>query len=198
MLDALGRLQTYSKPVGNSSVHRAKFLDALVKHVPKDISHFGKRLKSLTDLAEGSRHKLRLEFEDGSIHDTDVVLGCDGIHSKVRGYLDQESAGEAAQEGAATLQWSGSWAYRGAFANGSTSKWGSMLLMISFCMRCRSDSHGQVQKGNWGPDGRSLCRDTTDVPGKEHSHSHLSNRQVRDGKCSGLYNGSQPVAKEAE
>jgi salicylate hydroxylase len=113
-----GVLQTYSKPVGNSSVHRAKFLDALVKHVPKEISHFGKRLKSLTDLPEGSKHKLKLEFEDGSTHETDVVLGCDGIHSKVRGYLDQETAGTAAQEGAAVLQWSGSWAYRGAYQKG--------------------------------------------------------------------------------
>lgn len=106
-------LQTYSKPVGNSSVHRAKFLDTLVKHVPRDVSHFGKRLKSLIDLPSGSEHKFRLEFEDGTTHDTDVVLGCDGIHSKVRGYLDERKAGEAAQEGSASLQWSGSWAYRG-------------------------------------------------------------------------------------
>ena len=107
------RRQTYSNPVGNSSVHRAKFLDAMVKHVPKRISHFGKRLAKIENLGPDSTRTLRLEFEDGSSHETDVVIGCDGIHSKVRGFLDECKSGAAAKDGAATLQWSGSWAYRG-------------------------------------------------------------------------------------
>lgn len=105
--------QSISEPVGNSSVHRAKFLDALVKHVPKEVSHFGKKLKSIKDLPAESKYRLKLEFEDGSNHETEVLLGCDGIHSKVRGYLDSKKAGAGAQEGSAVLQWSGTWAYRG-------------------------------------------------------------------------------------
>lgn len=107
-------LQTKSDPVGNSSVHRAKFLDAMVKHVPKEISHFGKRLSKIEDLPSDSPHRLKLIFEDESTFETDVVLGCDGIHSKVRGYLDSNKSGAGAKEGSATLQWSGSWAFRGA------------------------------------------------------------------------------------
>ncbi|KAF8752083.1 FAD binding domain [Rhizoctonia solani] len=85
---------TYSNPLGNSSVHRADFLDVMVKHVPKSISHFGKRL-------------------DGSSHDTDLVIGYDGIHSKVREYLQSAKRIANTGSGKAELQWSGSWAWRG-------------------------------------------------------------------------------------
>ncbi|CAE6382352.1 unnamed protein product [Rhizoctonia solani] len=104
---------THSHPVGNSSVHRAQFLDTMVKHVPKSISHFGKRLVSIEKLACGEGKNLRLHFEDGSSHDTDLVIGYDGIHSKVREHLEGVKRIANTESGASKLQWSGSWAWRG-------------------------------------------------------------------------------------
>lgn len=95
---------SYSKPHGNSSVHRARFLDAMVEHVPKHISHFGKRLRHIERLSIGSHRSVRMHFEDETTFDTDVVIGYDGIHSKVREYI----LGTKPE-----LQWSGTWAYRG-------------------------------------------------------------------------------------
>ncbi|CAE6477750.1 unnamed protein product [Rhizoctonia solani] len=104
---------TYSNPLGNSSVHRADFLDVMVKHVPKSISHFGKRLVSIEKLSHGSGKNVRLHFQDGSSHDTDLVIGYDGIHSKVREYLQSAKRIANTGSGKAELQWSGSWAWRG-------------------------------------------------------------------------------------
>lgn len=80
----------------------------MVKHVPKDISHFGKRLIKIEDLPKDSSHRYKLHFEDETTHDTDVVLGCDGIHSKVRDHINVSNS-----QNPAALQWSGTWAYRG-------------------------------------------------------------------------------------
>ncbi|KAG8730433.1 hypothetical protein FRC11_006717, partial [Ceratobasidium sp. 423] len=104
---------THCHPVGNSSVHRASFLDAMVKHVPKSISHFGKRLVSIEKLAHNTGKNIRLHFQDGSSHDTDLVIGYDGIHSKVREHLESAKRIANTKSGASELQWSGSWAWRG-------------------------------------------------------------------------------------
>lgn len=94
--------------MGNSSVHRAKFLDALVKHVPNEIAHFGKRLARIEEGTGANNARTTLHFEDGTSHETDVVIGYDGIHSKARSHLDKVRGRKESK-----LQWSGSWAYRG-------------------------------------------------------------------------------------
>lgn len=48
---------------GNNAVHRAHFLDELVKCVPKEVTHFGKHLDTIEELQDG---KLRLKFHDGT------------------------------------------------------------------------------------------------------------------------------------
>lgn len=65
------------------TVHRGD-LHALQMSVidPKTV-HFGKRLKSLDD--NGSN--VHLEFEDGTTATADIVIGADGINSKVREVL---------------------------------------------------------------------------------------------------------------
>lgn len=95
---------TYTKPYGNSSVHRAKFLDSMVKHIDEKMSHFGKRLTKIEQIQQPAERLQRLHFDDGSTFDTDVVIGYDGIHSKVRKHVIGRDA---------KLQWSGTWAYRG-------------------------------------------------------------------------------------
>ncbi|KAJ5519966.1 hypothetical protein N7463_000419 [Penicillium fimorum] len=67
-------------PSGQTALRRADFLNALVGLVPAEFVHFGKRLKTLVEKDDG----VVLEFEDGEVVDADVVIGCDGIRSKVK------------------------------------------------------------------------------------------------------------------
>lgn len=89
---------------GQSSVHRADFLDAIVAHLPEGIAHFGKRLASV----DQDDHGCRLEFTDGSHAEADIVIGFDGIKSVVRehvlppqeyGYLGPRYSGTEAYRG---------------------------------------------------------------------------------------------------
>ena len=67
--------------LGQNGVHRARFLDELVKLLPDGSAQFGKRLKSIQESSNG---KLQMEFEDGTKAETDAIIGCDGIKSTVR------------------------------------------------------------------------------------------------------------------
>lgn len=90
--------------VGQSSVHRADFLDAIVANLPEGIAHFGKRcieVKQDTDSATAF-------FDDGTHFTCDAIIGFDGIKSAVRRHvLPPEEFGEI------TPFWSGTYAYRG-------------------------------------------------------------------------------------
>ena len=66
------------------SVHRAHFLDELVKSVPPQRAHFNKRLQGIEDK---NGDPVTLHFSDGTTATADVVIGADGIHSTVRKYL---------------------------------------------------------------------------------------------------------------
>lgn len=71
--------------VGQNAVHRAHFLNELVKLVPKDIAQFHKRLNHIQkDEASG---KMLMKFEDGTVAEADAVIGCDGIKSRTRAIL---------------------------------------------------------------------------------------------------------------
>jgi salicylate hydroxylase len=69
--------------VGQSSVHRAHFLDVLVKLVPDSAAEFGKRVESVDERGE----KMVLTFQDGSTAEADAVIGCDGVKSRTRQIL---------------------------------------------------------------------------------------------------------------
>lgn len=73
---------TITNSLGQTGVHRARFLDEMVKLIPSEIARFGKRLEEITTKEDDGR--LRLRFTDGSTAEADVVIGCDGIKSKVR------------------------------------------------------------------------------------------------------------------
>ncbi|KAJ9133367.1 FAD/NAD(P)-binding domain-containing protein [Pleurostoma richardsiae] len=79
-LFTVGGLQ---KGGGHGGVHRARFLDELVKLVPDGIAHFDKRLDSVVDDREKSG-KMILTLCDGTSAEADAVLGCDGIKSRTR------------------------------------------------------------------------------------------------------------------
>ncbi|KAJ5721496.1 FAD/NAD(P)-binding domain-containing protein [Penicillium malachiteum] len=73
-------------PSGQTTVRRADFLDALITLIPQDIVHFGKRMESLIEEGEDQNGLggILLKFEDGDEVRADVVVGCDGIKSKVK------------------------------------------------------------------------------------------------------------------
>lgn len=75
-------------PSGQTTLRRADFLDALVSLVPREIVHFGKRLESLVEDGDD----VQLKFDDGTTVSAEVVIGCDGIRSKVKeSMLPEES-----------------------------------------------------------------------------------------------------------
>lgn len=86
------------------SVHRARFLDELVKGVPPERAHFNKRLQSLEE-EEGSG--IVLHFKDGTTATVDAVIGADGIHSVTREFILGE------RDLASHSTFAGSVAYRG-------------------------------------------------------------------------------------
>ncbi|MDP3833311.1 MAG: FAD-dependent monooxygenase [Hydrogenophaga sp.] len=65
------------------TIHRADIINALAENFPLENIQFEKRLKSLTQNDAG----VSLRFEDGSEARFDVVVGADGIHSRVRSAL---------------------------------------------------------------------------------------------------------------
>ncbi|XXG95391.1 hypothetical protein Hte_001653 [Hypoxylon texense] len=85
-------------------VHRAHFLDELLKLIPDSVSRLGKRLVDITAAADGSQDAV-LHFADGTTAQHSAAIGCDGIKSKTREVL------LGADEGKAVF--SGKYAYRG-------------------------------------------------------------------------------------
>ncbi|KAH7364504.1 hypothetical protein BKA65DRAFT_390107 [Rhexocercosporidium sp. MPI-PUGE-AT-0058] len=95
--------QVVAGDVGQSSVHRAHFLDSLVKLVPDGVAKFGKRVESVSETGS----KMKLTFHDGSTAEADAVIGCDGVKSRTRQILlgpDHESTNPT---------FTGKYAYRG-------------------------------------------------------------------------------------
>lgn len=90
--------------VGQSSVHRADFLDALIPLVPLQHVHFNKRVQHVSADENG----VEISFQDGTSDHFDYVIGGDGIHSVVRQHVL-----ESHQLAQVQPQFSGTWAYRG-------------------------------------------------------------------------------------
>lgn len=67
--------------LGQNGVHRARFLDEMIKLLPEGVAQFSKRLLSIDENASG---RLRMNFEDGTTAEADAIVGCDGIKSRVR------------------------------------------------------------------------------------------------------------------
>jgi salicylate hydroxylase len=89
-------------PSGQTTLRRADFLDALVNLIPPEIVQFGKRLERLDETAKG----VMLRFHDGTTAIADVVVGCDGIKSKVKESMLPEESKEKQP------QYSGMYGYR--------------------------------------------------------------------------------------
>ncbi|KAI0186502.1 salicylate hydroxylase [Xylaria flabelliformis] len=64
-----------------SIIHRAAYLQQLLANVPEDHLHASKKLEGIDRNADGS---ITIKFADGTIHECDILIGADGIHSTVR------------------------------------------------------------------------------------------------------------------
>lgn len=73
---------TIRNSLGQNGVHRARFLDEIVKLVPTEIARFGKKLLDICE--DPATGRLVMSFEDGSTAEADAIVGCDGIKSRVR------------------------------------------------------------------------------------------------------------------
>jgi salicylate hydroxylase len=75
-------------PSGQTTVRRADFLDALVRLIPEGVARFGMRLADLTETNSGNENGgMTMTFENGTVETADIVIGCDGIHSRVKQYI---------------------------------------------------------------------------------------------------------------
>jgi salicylate hydroxylase len=66
---------------GFEGCRRSDFLEELVKLIPAEHVRFNRCLASIE---EPSGNKAQLRFTDGSTEEADVVVGCDGIKSRLR------------------------------------------------------------------------------------------------------------------
>ncbi|KAI9642265.1 hypothetical protein NHQ30_009067 [Ciborinia camelliae] len=95
--------QVVAKDCGQASVHRAHFLDELVKLVPDENARFGKRVEKVEEKGD----RLQMTFQDGTTAEADAVIGCDGVKSRTRHMV-------LGDDHEATLPvFSGKYAYRG-------------------------------------------------------------------------------------
>lgn len=90
--------------VGQSSVHRADFLDALAQQLPEGVARFDKRAVG----AEETGDRVSVRFTDGTDHECDLLIAADGIKSSLRDYVLQGLG-----QPAVAPRFSGTCAYRG-------------------------------------------------------------------------------------
>ncbi|QXA08461.1 salicylate 1-monooxygenase [Acinetobacter pittii] len=96
--------------VGQSSVHRADFLDAIIPHMATQNVHFSKRLEAI----EEQDDQVILHFKDGSQYECDYLIGADGIRSVARQYVLATHDLPPVHP-----RFSGTWAYRGIISHTS-------------------------------------------------------------------------------
>jgi salicylate hydroxylase len=65
----------------NDNVHRAAFSRELLADVPPSRMHASKKLNTIDRKSDGT---VVMRFTDNTTHESDILIGADGIHSRVR------------------------------------------------------------------------------------------------------------------
>jgi salicylate hydroxylase len=85
--DAGGVVAEYKYNIRGATIHRAHFLDELIKLVPPSQTKFGKKLVDIIPPTGDDNEPMTLHFRDRTFAKADVVVGADGIHSMVRKHI---------------------------------------------------------------------------------------------------------------
>lgn len=82
-------MQKFEQKLGvhYAAIHRGNLQEVLLRNFPTTHLHLGKKLKQLTQ----NDDKIELSFEDNSTHQTNILIGADGIHSAVRQHFFPKS-----------------------------------------------------------------------------------------------------------
>ncbi|KAL2870742.1 uncharacterized protein BJX67DRAFT_246337 [Aspergillus lucknowensis] len=151
---------TISNSLGQTGVHRAHFLQELVKLIPSDIARFRKRLEGIEQRV--SDGKLVLKFDDGKSDEADVVVGCDGIKSRVRQILVGES------HPSANPSFTHKYAYRGLVPMDKAIEAIGEELASNSCMHMGPSNHMLTFPVNQGKTLNIVAFHTTTEPWKEY------------------------------
>ena len=85
--------------VHNIAIHRGELQKVLAKHIDPNHLHLNRRLKSISK----TESQYKLDFENGDAENAEIVIGSDGIHSRVREQMIQRgtirSAGQLCWRG---------------------------------------------------------------------------------------------------
>ena len=82
--EIFGQIDEFGQP-SSRQIHRAHLLEAMRSRVPGSVLNTCKRLSTIQWLE--SNKEYLLTFVDGTTTTADIVIGCDGIKSAVRGHL---------------------------------------------------------------------------------------------------------------
>ncbi|ETS87105.1 hypothetical protein PFICI_00933 [Pestalotiopsis fici W106-1] len=80
----LGHIDEFGEPASRQ-IHRAHMIEALQKNVPDSNISLGKRLSGISWSTNKACYEL--SFQDGTVAEADIIIGCDGIKSVVRQHL---------------------------------------------------------------------------------------------------------------
>lgn len=127
-------LFTLTNDYGANSVHRAHFLDEVVKLVPEGVTHFKKHLDTIEPRED---EMVTLRFHDGTTAEADAVVGCDGIKARTRAWMLGED-----HPGAAPV-YTHKYAYRG-------------LIPMQRAVDALGDDNAKNGKMHLGKDGHIL------------------------------------------
>lgn len=117
-----------------SSVHRARFLEAMVELLPDGYVSFGKKCVDLIE--DTTNETVTVVFEDGTQAEADCVIACDGIKSRVRQVLLSAKTERDAV-------FTGKYAYRG-------------LIPMDQAVAALGDMAASNAQFYWGYDGHVL------------------------------------------
>ncbi|KAL4803787.1 hypothetical protein BDV18DRAFT_39465 [Aspergillus unguis] len=159
---------TISNSLGQTGVHRAHYLDELVKLLPEELAQFNKRLEGIEERKGDG--KLALKFADGIEDEVfDVVIGCDGIKSRVRQLLLGED------HPSAHPVFSHKYAYRGLVPMDKAIEAIGEELASNSCMHMGPGNHVLTFPVNAGKTLNIVAFHTTEEEWKEYP------RLTRDG-----------------